>query len=284
VVVADPQGGGELNPTINLRPGEVQRWRIINAQASGTGGGAFARISTNVPDLEMYQIAYDGLTLSKRVEIDQSDKNEPWLNPASMAPGNRMDVMVRVPIDASEQNMFMDMASKISDLLAVTSNTNRIGINIEISGDPVTHDWSDDPVLPANRFVDFTDEPLPKRTINFAGGFALDGAPFTGDITQTMKLGTAEEWTIENGTSAVHAHHIHVNPFLITHINGVELERDNPLRRWQDTIAIPFAANDGPGTITYKTRFERFTGKFVIHCHVLRHEDRGMMQTVEVVS
>jgi len=157
-------------------------------------------------------------------------------------------------------------------------------MNIEISGDPIADEWSDDPSLPGSRFQEFSDDPLPSRVIRFQGGFRVDGEQYTGEIMHSMKLDTAEEWTIENNTSAVHAHHIHVNPFLITHINGVELAKDDPLRRWQDTIALPFPTDNGPGSITYKTRFERFTGKFVIHCHVLRHEDQGMMQTVEVVA
>lgn len=88
---------------------------------------------------------------------------------------------------------------------------------------------------------------------------------------------------IENATSAVKAHHIHVNSFLVTHNDGVKLTAYDPRRRWQDTVALPFSSNNGPGTITYKTRFETLKGKFVLHCHVLGHEDRGRMQTVEVV-
>jgi FtsP/CotA-like multicopper oxidase with cupredoxin domain len=159
----------------------------------------------------------------------------------------------------------------------------RIVLNIEIAGDPVDHLWSDDPTLPTPSLPEFDDTPLPRRVIDFQGGFNVDGEQYSGEVKHVMQRGTAEEWTIENSTNAVHAHHIHVNPFLITHINGVELTRGDPRRRWQDTVALPFSTNDGPGTITYKTRFETFTGKFVIHCHVLRHEDRGMMQTVEVV-
>ena len=56
--LVDPDGGGETSPTLALRFGEVRRWWIINAQASGVGGGAFARLSTNVPDLELHQIAF----------------------------------------------------------------------------------------------------------------------------------------------------------------------------------------------------------------------------------
>lgn len=284
LVLVDPAGGGEVDPTLTLRPGEVQRWRIINAQASGVGGGSFARLTTNVPDLEMYQIAFDGLTLLHRFAIDQYDRDEPWENPAAMAPGNRMDLMVRVPADADERGFIVDLGASIADGLAFTSTVERIVLNIEVEGDPVDHLWSEDPALPATQFEDFDDTPLPPRRINFQGGFQIDGEQYSGETKHVMTLGTAEEWTIENNTNAVHAHHIHVNPFLITHINGVELAAEDPRRRWQDTVALPFSDNDGPGSITYKTRFKEFTGKFVIHCHILRHEDRGMMQTVEIVE
>lgn len=284
LIRVDPKGGGTLNETLSLRPGEVQRWRIINAQASGVGGGGFARLSTNVPDLEMYQIAYDGLTLPKRFKIDQYNQDEPWLNPAALAPGNRMDLIVRVPKDAKPRSGILDIGASIADSLAFTSVTERIALKIDISGDARDDAWSDDPSLPAVDLPDFDDAPLPKRTVNFQGGFRVDGEQYSGETKHIVKLGSVEEWTIENSTSAAHAHHIHVNPFLITHINGVELKQDDPLRRWQDTIAIPFSSGDGPGTITYKTRFETFTGKFVLHCHILRHEDRGMMQTVEVIA
>ncbi|MCH2076564.1 MAG: multicopper oxidase domain-containing protein [Rhodobacteraceae bacterium] len=143
--------------------------------------------------------------------------------------------------------------------------------------------WSDDPALPAAPLAPFDDAPLRQRVINFQGGFQIDGEQYSGETKRVVELGTSEEWTIENNTNAAHAHHIHVNPFLVTHINGVELAVRDLLRRWQDTVALPFSTNSGPGKITYKTRFETFRGKFVMHCHVLRHEDRGMMQVVEVL-
>ena len=211
LVLVAPEGGGEVNPTLRLRSGEVQRWRIINAQASGQGGGSFARLATNVPDLEMYQIAYDGLTLPRRFRVDQYDKDEPWLNPAAMAPGNRMDLMVRVPVDAKERSFMVDVAASFADGLSFGSSTDRIVLDVEIVGDPVDHLWSDDPSLPAAGLADFDDTPLPQRRINFQGGFRIDGEQLSGETKHVVRLGTAEEWTIENSTSAVHAHHIHVN-------------------------------------------------------------------------
>lgn len=48
-------------------------------------------------------------------------------------------------------------------------------------------------------------------------------------------------------------------------------------------VGLSYWPNGTDGSVTVKTRFETFTGKFVIHCHTLRHEDLGMMQTVEVI-
>jgi hypothetical protein len=66
-----------------------------------------------------------------------------------------------------------------------------------------------------------------------------------------------------------------VNWFQVTHINGVALPRP----RWQDTVIIP-----RNGTVTIRHRFENYPGKFVVHCHILAHEDTGMMSLVEVID
>jgi FtsP/CotA-like multicopper oxidase with cupredoxin domain len=56
---------------------------------------------------------------------------------------------------------------------------------------------------------------------------------------------------------------------------------------WQDVIAIPPAKIDGtqiiPGRVTIRQKYPDFTGTFVLHCHILAHEDRGMMQLVRIV-
>lgn len=305
IVLTDPAGGGELNPTLTMRPGEVQRWRIINAQ---TQGDIFSFLNTDDPGLEMHQIAYDGLTLSKRILIDQNGAEEPWLNPAALSAGNRTDVMIRISEDAeasqitlglTQQNqgnnngggqgggmgggMGMGGGGMGGGMGMGGRGNNNTQIVINISGNPVNHVWSDDETLPGAGMVPFDNKPLAKRDINFTGRNSIDGDRYNGEMKQTMKLNTAEEWTVRNNTNGVHAFHIHVNAFFITHINGQELAEDSPLRRWQDTIGLPYRNNGQSGSITYKTRFEHFTGKFVIHCHNLQHEDQGMMQVVEIV-
>jgi FtsP/CotA-like multicopper oxidase with cupredoxin domain len=72
-----------------------------------------------------------------------------------------------------------------------------------------------------------------------------------------------------------HVFHIHVNPFQVT--------RQDPQGKdelvWKDTVLVP------PGqTVNMFTRYLDYIGKFVMHCHILDHEDLGMMELVEVVG
>ena len=72
-----------------------------------------------------------------------------------------------------------------------------------------------------------------------------------------------------------HVFHIHTNPFQMVAINGEKLaERD-----WRDTVVVP-----RNGSVTFRSRFLDFTGRFVLHCHMMNHEELGMMQVVEVYA
>jgi FtsP/CotA-like multicopper oxidase with cupredoxin domain len=70
--------------------------------------------------------------------------------------------------------------------------------------------------------------------------------------------------------------HIHTNPFKITRRNGKVL--DTPL--WRDTYVLTKDAGD---TITFQSNFDNFTGRMVEHCHIVSHEDLGMMSEIEIV-
>ena len=285
LVSVDPAGGGEHDPTITMRPGEVQRWRIINA---ATTADSFVHVSSSNPSLELHQIAFDGITLSKRHRVLSTGREQPWLNPAALSPGNRMDLMVRVPPDAATGLTMVSALRSLAHFLhldGVLTNTEPVQLAVRIAGPPVDHEWSEDDTLPGPGpgLPGFGNHELKTRTITFGPGFRIDGEAYSGQVRQTMKLGESEEWTVRNNSNGVHPYHIHVNPFFVTHIDGVELAIDSPLRRWQDTIALPVRRGREPGSVTFRTNFKKFRGKFVIHCHILRHEDLGMMQAVEVV-
>jgi FtsP/CotA-like multicopper oxidase with cupredoxin domain len=96
-----------------------------------------------------------------------------------------------------------------------------------------------------------------------------------------------EEWTVINETPQVaHPFHIHVNPFQIIEVFDPNTMTTplklNPPFVWWDTFPIPNAKDGTAGYFKMRSRFVDFTGGFVHHCHILEHEDRGMMQLVRV--
>jgi len=105
--------------------------------------------------------------------------------------------------------------------------------------------------------------------------FAIDNLAFVEDrVDQIVQLGTTEEWTIRNTSPEWHPFHIHVNDFQVMSRNG------NPEPpHYEDTTLLP-----PNGEVVIRTRFEDYPGKFVYHCHILVHEDAGMMAVVEVVE
>ncbi|HEX6865199.1 MAG TPA: multicopper oxidase domain-containing protein, partial [Thermoanaerobaculia bacterium] len=120
-----------------------------------------------------------------------------------------------------------------------------------------------------------------KFYINLQAGELRQYNPACVDIT--ARLGTAEEWTILNTTNLdpFHVFHIHTNPFQVIQNGGAPL---TPPYVWQDSITLP--ANEPLGrarVVKMRTRFEEFTGEYVLHCHFLGHEDRGMMLGVQTV-
>ena len=78
---------------------------------------------------------------------------------------------------------------------------------------------------------------------------------------------------IRNVSDEQHPFHIHVNDFEVISING----RPYDARSLQDTVPLPVH-----GKVVIRQRFAQFTGKFVYHCHILAHEDHGMMGVIKV--
>lgn len=139
--------------------------------------------------------------------------------------------------------------------------------------------------------------------VGFSNGavhFTMNGRTYDADrIDYTATLGTTDEWHLTAGVSGGHIFHIHVNPFEIVDIldpHGVSIfdtgggctaqelatgDREYCTLQgvFLDTIFIK------PGyTVVMRTHYADFTGEFVMHCHVLDHEDAGMMQNIEIVT
>jgi FtsP/CotA-like multicopper oxidase with cupredoxin domain len=309
---------GKLNPTITMRPGEVQLWRLVNAtiKAVATMDGFSPTNGTTLP--EYRQTAQDG------VQFGFDNFNEqPILNyqgtgqarPNSFAPGNRIDFLVRAPaVPDAYQFRLVDSTNGPSDILTLV-----------VKGDPLPMEFptrDNYPVLPdflndiqANDTIPGPTNPAkPPRTVEFgwdhgptpdqngnAPQLTIDNKKFDGqDYGQEMVLGAVEEWTLTNSTTIAHPFHIHVNPFQVVEIFDPDAGTRQPPTAttykpsqnyiWQDVIAIPPATFNGDGTVkekgrvTIRHRFVDFVGSYVLHCHMLAHEDRGMMQLVRVVA
>ena len=87
-----------------------------------------------------------------------------------------------------------------------------------------------------------------------------------------MATGTVEQWTLTNSSPMDHPVHLHVWPMQI--IEDGDRELSEP--RWQDVVNVPAFGN-----VEVLIAFDDFPGRTVYHCHILDHEDQGMMGTVE---
>ena len=122
--------------------------------------------------------------------------------------------------------------------------------------------------------------------------FRVNGRTYEhGRIDAVLPLGKAEEW---RAVSLIEDHplHIHVNPFQIVSITDSQ-DRDvtDPASpafdpdyaglkgEWKDTVIVKKDIH-----VAFRTRYERFTGDFVTHCHIMYHGDHGMMQNLRIAA
>lgn len=101
-------------------------------------------------------------------------------------------------------------------------------------------------------------------------------------VNHTLVLGNSQIWELSSNLGS-HPFHIHVNPFQVLAIKPPEGEvldeqYKDLVGTWRDTLLVKERYK-----ITIGTRYQRYIGDFVMHCHILEHEDQGMMQNVRVV-
>ena len=135
------------------------------------------------------------------------------------------------------------------------------------------------------------------QTLTFsisAAGFLVDGKPYDPSrIDRMLTLGNVEEWTLKSDVGS-HPFHIHINPFQVVKIldpsgkdvsepgatDGTDPQYPGLKGVWKDTLWVK--KSTAPYTIVVRTRYQRYIGDFVLHCHILDHEDSGMMQNVRI--
>jgi FtsP/CotA-like multicopper oxidase with cupredoxin domain len=254
-----------LQPRTALRSGETQLWRIANI-----GSDLF------------YDVQLDG----HQFVVLAEDGSPKWrvrsVNHLVMPPGKRFDVLVvggepgRYVLRTRKYHReegFEDLPeAKLMDV-DVLPRRGRPPASAPL------------PTRLATPAGPVTGRVVKHRTFTFS--FDLNSAQFARingeafDPTRTNVapyVNTVEEWTLRNETGEDHPFHIHVNDFQVMSVNGKPFHASG----LQDVVIIPHKRNGKAGEVVIRIPFDQFTGHFVFHCHILAHEDGGMMMTVQV--
>jgi FtsP/CotA-like multicopper oxidase with cupredoxin domain len=247
---------GQVDPVLDIAPGETQRWRLVNTSVNNV-------VRVTLDGLGMTRIAADGNPYRHAVEVEE----------VVLASGQRADVLVR---GARGEFALRTLPYELG--FGVTFPEARLA-TVSCGGPAVrSRRVVDAPLL--QPFDDLRRHRVDVRrelSMTMAGGFGIDGVPFDPErIDQVCELGAVEEWTVHNPTGLVHPFHIHVNPYQVTHVDGVEVDAPS----YEDTTIV---ARNG-GSITLRTRFEHFLGTAIYHCHFVTHAELGMMGIAEVVD
>ncbi len=273
-------------PFINAQPGKKEFWRVLNASTQ-----AFLALQIqyagNAQPLEV--IALDGIPL-------QAPTNYKTIN---VPPAGRVEFIVP-PLPSGTQGVFLTKGFDTGPV----GNPNPPGplADIKPSMDriqskPASRRPAPTPIgtkrFAGLRFL----TPTAQRSLYFSEETIGSNGPTSYFITVqgqrphvfhmddppaiTTKIGAVEDWTVENRAGEAHAFHIHQLHFLVTAINGVPVPNPDLL----DTITIPAWSGSGPYpnvTLRMDFRDPNIAGTFVYHCHILDHEDGGMMAKIQV--
>jgi suppressor of ftsI len=131
------------------------------------------------------------------------------------------------------------------------------------------------------RVIEFTGNTPALINTMVGGDYLINNAIYAEqEVPVVVNLNEAEEWHLVVGAShhggpEGHPFHIHVNTFEVISINGVA----QPPGTIQDTVWVPTGQ-----TVIIRMRFKQWVGKSVYHCHILPHEDVGMMQNFLIVD
>lgn len=245
---------GRIRPRLAIERDGLARLRAINASAS-----RYYRL--RLDDHPLAWIATDGGALPGTRLLDE----------ILLAPGQRADLLVRgdrppgayrlwnLPYDRGGMGMM------------------RPARPAEVLAELVYDGAAERPVPLPERLLPFQPiegGPAVTRVFQLSEGmmmqFLINGRAFDAARTDTrVRLGDVEEWEIRNTGQMDHPFHLHVNPFQVLGPAGAAEDA------WRDVVNVPRG-----GRVRLRVRFADFPGRTVYHCHILDHEDLGMMGVV----
>ena len=246
---------GQIRPTLTLRPGEVQRWRIINASASRV-----YRLA--IPGQRFLHVGSDGGLFERPIEVPElvlANSERAEILVRGGAPGSR-GAFQTLPYDRYVPQTRPKDWNQARDLVTLRVTREPAA--------PVTIPTTLRRITPLD-----TMRATARRTISLSQGLINNRHMDMSRVDISTKLGATEIWQIENIVGMDHPFHLHGFQFQVIERNG----RPELYRSWKDAVNVPKHE-----TVRFVVRFEDFPGKWMFHCHILNHEDQGMMGVLEV--
>ncbi len=244
-----------------LKKNGLLRLRLLNASAS-----RFYRL--RLDDHPFYLIATDAGALAEPVELKE----------LLLAPGERAEVLIqgnRPPGRYRLVDLGYDRGGPGRRVGFFAAGRTTLA--------EVVYQGEARPALPLPaKLLPVEPLPPPVRVRRFILGhamrpgrgmvFLINGQTFDPRRTDVRaRLGEVEEWEVANFGVMDHPFHLHTNPFQIVSVNG----RPYPYLAWKDVV------NVRPGErVRFRVGYRDFTGRAVYHCHILDHEDLGMMGVI----
>jgi FtsP/CotA-like multicopper oxidase with cupredoxin domain len=260
---------GSLRPNIDIAPGERQFWRIVNASPD-----LYADLEVDSVTLEV--VALDGMPLAY---------HDPSIRTRSMShvlvpPAGRVEAIVTGPpanCHAALRTRCFDTgadgdsnpAMVLADLVAMRPP--KLQVRRALSGAPVYATFS--PSL-----LKRVEAGKPQFVVNFTEdkeGFYINGRKFEMNDAPmlTVDVGSLQHWRVTNATREVHPFHIHQVHFLVYRAGENPVE--DPV--WLDTVNVPYGSSVD---LIMDFTDPIIRGMSVFHCHLLKHEDKGMMAKI----
>ncbi|MFZ0292988.1 MAG: multicopper oxidase domain-containing protein [Candidatus Sulfotelmatobacter sp.] len=276
------------SPIIQMTPGEPQFWRVANASLQEFMPLEVWLNGTPQP-LEL--IALDGYALAATRTVTS----------ILVPPAGRAEFIVQPP-PAGTTELFMtlpystgptgnpDAQQVLANIVLTSTSAKKQMTTAKTAAAPIARS--------SPKFANLSNAtPTATRTLYFSEEFAGTNGPIQFYLTVagqkqqvfqpnekpviTTKVGAIEDWTIQNRTLETHAFHIHQIHFMLLDVDGQPVTNQD----LRDTIEVPYWSGKGAyPSVTVRMDFTDPTiaGTFPFHCHILLHEDLGMMHKILV--
>jgi FtsP/CotA-like multicopper oxidase with cupredoxin domain len=282
---------------IAMKPGERQLWRVLNASAITYLNLA---ILFNRTPQQLGLVALDGVPLNQN---GTSGDLISWQTHLGVPPGARVEFIVQGPPLGTSGLL---VTRSVDTGPSGENDPNRALATITASADapeprstlaasrqplpPPSAAWLGDVAPVRTRRLYFSEKLTDPNNPNSATEFyiTVDGKtpvlfdPQSGIPDIVAKQGTVEDWIVENRSNELHAFHIHQLHFLLLDYMGKPV--NEPFLR--DTVNVPYYKDQMLVYPSVKLRMDfrdpNTVGVFVYHCHLLEHEDGGMMGLIRV--